>query len=55
MPLNRRKEKPALSAAKGKFGKSFANELFAQVNNLFYEFGLIGQPRSRDDKQSDDK
>lgn len=53
MPINRRRESPAEAAAKGKFGKSYANELFAQVNDLFYEFGLIGRPKSKDDKRQD--
>jgi hypothetical protein len=53
MSINKRRESPAEAAAKGKFGKSYANELFAQVNDLFYEFGLIGRPKPKDDRQPD--
>lgn len=53
MPINRRTERPAVSMAKGKFGKSYANELFAQVNDLFYEFGLIGKPKPKGDSQKE--
>ncbi|MEQ8175354.1 MAG: hypothetical protein ABRQ26_09830 [Syntrophomonadaceae bacterium] len=53
MPINKRRESPSEAAAKGKFGKSYANELFAQVNDLFYEFGLIGRPKPKDDSRQD--
>lgn len=43
-----KKESESLAAAKGKNGKSFASELFSQVEDFFYEFGLMSKP-GRDD------
>ena len=34
---------------RGHNGKSYANELFAQVNDLFYEFGIIKPPKKEKD------
>mgnify|MGYP000970290124 CR=1 FL=1 len=39
----RDQNKELLAQVKGKTNQSFANELFAQVNNVFYEFGLLGK------------
>jgi|GEM_PF-6490922 hypothetical protein len=36
-------DKELLAQIRGKTNRSFANELFAQVNNVFYEFGLLGK------------
>lgn len=41
-----KKDKDSAAAAKGKNNKSFSNELFASVDNLFYEFGIIGKPKN---------
>jgi len=34
---------------RGHNGKSYANELFAQVNDLFYEFGIVKPPTKKKD------
>jgi hypothetical protein len=44
-------EKESVKQAKGKNGSSLTNDLFASVGNLFYEFGLINKPSSRDDQK----
>ncbi|HOQ10610.1 MAG TPA: hypothetical protein PLG09_10865 [Syntrophomonadaceae bacterium] len=60
MPIGNRiggKSKPeseAMSAAKGKFNKSFANTLFGTVNDFFYEFGIIGK-RDSENKKKDEQ
>ncbi len=43
-------EDEALKQAKGKNGSSFANDLFASIENFFYEFGLINKPSSQKGK-----
>jgi len=49
MPIDTKIGKPkqeskAMSLAKGKINKSYANTLFETVNDFFYEFGIIGKP-----------
>lgn len=46
-----KKDRPAEAMAKGKFGKSYTNELFAQVNDFMYEFGIIGKPHGSDNQE----
>lgn len=46
---NNQKTPSTYDAVRGHFGKSYANELFAQVNEFFYEFGIINPPKSRKD------
>lgn len=43
-----KKDSESMAAAKGHNGKSFASELFSQVEDFFYEFGLMSKP-GRDD------
>ncbi len=40
-------ESEAQKQAKGKNGTSLANDLFASIENFFYEFGLISKPASQ--------
>ncbi len=40
-------ETEAQKQAKGKNGTSLANDLFASIENFFYEFGLISKPSSQ--------
>ncbi len=47
-----RKDSPAQAMAKGKLGKSYVNELFAQVDEFMYEFGIIDRAKSK--KPTDD-
>ncbi|KUG05344.1 hypothetical protein ASZ90_017229 [hydrocarbon metagenome] len=42
-----RPEDESLKKAKGKNGSSFTNDLFASIENFFYEFGLISKPSSK--------
>lgn len=35
------------SLAKGYNGRSLANDLFSQVNDIFYEFGLLKRPEQK--------
>ncbi len=37
--------------AKGKNGSSFTNDLFASIENFFYEFGLINKPSSQKENE----
>ncbi|HWP96277.1 MAG TPA: hypothetical protein VN426_05460 [Syntrophomonadaceae bacterium] len=48
-------DRPAVAMAKGKTGKSFANELFAQADNFLYEFGIIGRPHKQPDEPQQEK
>jgi len=46
MPIGTKLGKPkpeseAMSSAKGKTNRSFANTLFGTVDDFFYEFGMI--------------
>ncbi|MGE5390053.1 MAG: hypothetical protein ACM3PE_03215 [Deltaproteobacteria bacterium] len=36
---------------RGHTGKSYANELFAQVNDFFYEFGIVNPPKKNKDSE----
>ncbi|NLW90179.1 MAG: hypothetical protein GXY34_01065 [Syntrophomonadaceae bacterium] len=36
---------------RGYTGKSYSNELFAQVNDFFYEFGIIAPPKRDKDPE----
>lgn len=49
---NKDKTPSAHDLARGHFGKSYANELFAQVDNFFYEFG-ISKPPTRSDESKE--
>lgn len=52
MDNNEQKTKRPLSTydmVRGHTGKSYANELFAQVNELFYEFGIVKPPNNKKD------
>lgn len=51
-----KKDPESLAAAKGKNGKSFVGELFSQVEDFFYEFGLMSKPeRDNSEKYSEEK
>ncbi|MGI6420865.1 MAG: hypothetical protein ACOX0N_01400 [Syntrophomonadaceae bacterium] len=43
--------------AKGKKGNGFVNDLFASIENFFYEFGLINKanPENREEAKQDEK
>ncbi len=41
---NNEKAPSIYDMVRGHNGKSYANELFAQVDNVFYEFGVIKPP-----------
>lgn len=43
-----KKDKPAEAMAKGKSGKNYLNELFAQANAFMYEFGFISKPQNKE-------
>lgn len=46
-PHQEKEKAPSIyDMVRGHSGKSYANELFAQVNNFFYEFGVIKPPKS---------
>lgn len=48
---NNKKAPSIYDMVRGHNGKSYANELFAQVDNFFYEFGVIKPPsQNRDPK-----
>ncbi|HQD91451.1 MAG TPA: hypothetical protein PLP71_10620 [Syntrophomonadaceae bacterium] len=56
MPIDTKIGKPkqeskAMSLAKGKINKSYANTLFETVNDFFYEFGIIGKPAPEKEKK----
>lgn len=58
MPIDTKIGKPkpeseAMSLAKGKMNKSYANTLFGTVEDFFYEFGVIG--RSTPEKEKEKK
>lgn len=50
-------DKESVAKAKGKHGKSFANELFGAVNDFLYEFGIIKERPQKDgfNKEKHDK
>ncbi len=48
-----RPEDESQKQAKGKTGGSFTNDLFASIENFFYEFGLISKPSSKKDKNEE--
>lgn len=41
-----KKDKDSVARAKGKSSTKFSNELFASVNDFFYEFGIIGKQKN---------
>lgn len=43
------------SPKQGKSGNSFANDLFASIENFFYEFGLISKPNANAEKREESK
>lgn len=58
MPIDTKIGKPkpeteAMSLAKGKLNKSYANTLFGTVNDFFYEFGIIGKRTPEKEKKEE--
>lgn len=56
MPINTKIGKPkedsaAMSSAKGKSNRSFANAIFGTVDDFFYEFGVIGKRAPEKEKR----
>lgn len=47
-----RPEDKSLEQGKGKGGSSFSNDLFASIENFFYEFGLINKSDARRKEKS---
>ena len=46
-------ESEAMSSAKGKSKGSFANTLFGTIDDLFYEFGIIGKRTPEQEKKEE--
>lgn len=46
---NRKPEKESMAKAKGKTDKRLSNEIFAAVDDFFYEFGFSSKPTPKND------
>ncbi|MDD2586308.1 MAG: hypothetical protein PHT79_02295 [Syntrophomonadaceae bacterium] len=44
-----KKDKDSVAHAKGKNNTKFSNELFAAVDDFFYEFGIIGKQKNNNE------
>jgi hypothetical protein len=47
-----KEDSEAMSSAKGKSNRSFANTIFGTVDDFFYEFGVIGKSRPEKGKRN---
>ncbi len=49
-PAGYRRDNDTMSKAKGKGDTKFDNEIFSIVNDFFFEFGIITNPRNDNKK-----
>lgn len=52
----RGRDSDIMSRAKGKSGASFANTFFGTVEDMFYEFGVVGRvPQKAEDEKKEEE